>query len=233
MTSDVPSTDTAGGWQGRAKSAQQAALEYLLHGLRTGRYRAGEQIVPEAVAAEVGVSHVPVREAVRKLEGRGTLTHVPRKGYFVTKLDVDDLKTLIVLGRLLETEALRDTAPVISSDQIVRMRAAIADGRGRVGNDPIGVAAACRTFHNVMLEQGVPRLLRSHLDLLWSTMEPYRPLIYTSERNQLASCTDHAAIVDAIESGDLDKTIGAYDQHRTNILHSLREVLWFADIGVD
>ncbi|WUH98217.1 GntR family transcriptional regulator [Spirillospora sp. NBC_00431] len=225
MTGDVPLADNARGWTGRPKSAQEVAMEFLLHGLRTGRYRAGEQIIPEAVADEVGVSHVPVREAVRKLEGRGTLTHRPRRGYFVTELDLDDLDTIVVLGSLLENEALRRALPVINEDQIVRMRKAVEDGRALQGQDPVGVASAGRTFHEVMLERGVPKLLLRHLSLLWSTMEPYRPLLYSAEQNQDSSCLEHEAILAAIEGRDVDAVIAAYDEHRMSIARAMRDLI--------
>lgn len=216
-------------WTGRAKSAQEAALDFLLHGLRTGRYRAGDQIVPETVAEEVGVSHVPVREAVRKLEGRGTLTHIPRKGYFVTKLDLDDLETIVVLGALLENEAVRRVVPVITADQITRMRQTIEDGRALHGEDAVGVATTSREFHDTLFEQGVPKLLLQHLDLLWATMEPYRPLLYAAEQNQHAACSEHEAIVAAVERGDVEAAIDAYDTHRMNTSRAMRELIQVTD----
>lgn len=216
-------------WTGRAKSAQEAAVDFLLHGLRTGRYRAGDQIVPETVAKEVGVSHVPVREAVRKLEGRGTLTHIPRKGYFVTKLDLEDLDTIVVLGALLENEAVRRVVPVIAPEQIVRMRQTIEEGRALHGKDPVGVASTSREFHSILFEQGVPKLLLQHLDLLWATMEPYRPLLYAAEQNQHAACSEHEAIVAAVERGDVEAAIVAYDKHRMNTSRAMRDLIQATD----
>ncbi|WP_067458163.1 GntR family transcriptional regulator [Actinomadura macra] len=200
-------------------------MEYLLYGLRTGRYRAGEQIIPEAVAEEVGVSHVPVREAVRKLEGRGTLTHRPRRGYFVAELDVDDLDTIVVLGSLLENEALRRVLPVITADQIERMRKAIENSRALQGRDPVGVVSANRVYHEVMFERGVPKLLLRHLSMLWSTMEPYRPLLYSAEQNQNSSCLEHEAILAAIERRDIDAAVAAYDEHRVNVFRAMRDLI--------
>ncbi len=214
----------------KAKTAQEAAMEFVLEGLRTGRYRAGDQVVPEYVATEVGISHVPVREAVRTLEGRGTLTHVPRKGYFVSKLDTEDLDALGTLGELLETEALHRALPAITPDQIERMHDAITAGRSHVGRDPIGVATACRDFHNVMLERGVPKLLSRHLSMMWSTMEPYRPVLYASQVNQESCCDEHAAILEAIERRDVGEAVRAYDQHRANILLAVRQQVWFSDL---
>lgn len=225
MPSNAPLAGGTHSWTGRPTSAQEVAMEFLLHGLRTGRYRAGDQIIPEAVAEEVGVSHVPVREAVRKLEGRGTLTHRPRKGYFVTELDVDDLDTIVLLGELLENEALRRALPEITEDQITRMRTAIDNSRALQGQDPVGVVAANRVFHEVMFERGVPKLLLHHLSLLWSMMEPYRPLLYSVEQNQNASCLEHAAILTAIANRDIDAALSAYNEHRLNIFTAMRNLI--------
>lgn len=214
---------------GRPKAANDLALEFVLHAVRTGHLRAGDQVSPEVIATQLQISHVPVREAIRRLEGRGVLTHVPRKGNFVTELNLEDMETLVVLGRLLETEALERAVPLITDDQLERMQKTIALSRPLVGSDPIGIAAASREFHGILLERGVPRLLLRQLDLLWGSMEAYRHLYYDEAVHQEATCVEHQAILDALTQRDVEKTVDVFNQHRTSINDAITQLPPFAD----
>lgn len=220
-----------GGW-GRPKAAQEVALDYLLYAIRTGELAAGEQVSPEAVASQVQLSHVPVREAIRRLEGRGVLTHVPRKGHFVAELNLDDLEMLAVLGRMLETEALERAVPVITDDQVQRMRATIERSRGLVGVDGATVQAEAGAFHAILLERGVPRLLQRQLDLLWSGMEAYRHFYYARSEYQTATCEEHEAILDAVADRDVARTVEVFNAHRVSVAHATRLVAPFAESPV-
>ncbi len=223
---------TAGGWT-RPPTAQEFALDYLLHSIRTGRLAAGEQVSAEVVAGQIDVSHVPVREAIRRLEGRGVLTHVPRKGHFVTELNVADLDSLVVLGRLLETEALHSAVPAITDGQITRMQATIDQSRAVVGVDAFAVAAQAGAFHSILLEKGVPRLLLRQLDLLWSGMEAYRHFYYALSVYQTATCDEHGAILQALQHRDVDATIEAFNSHRISINTAMKQLPPFSEAESD
>jgi DNA-binding GntR family transcriptional regulator len=79
--------------------------QHVLDGLREaiigGDLRPGERVRQEDVAARLGVSVAPVREALRILEQEGQVTYLPRRGYFVTELEYDDLAEIYGLRRLL------------------------------------------------------------------------------------------------------------------------------------
>ena len=74
--------------------------------IATGRMRPGEQIVQEALALELGVSRVPLREALKILEGEGQVTYVAHRGYFVALLSLADLLEVYRMREILEAEAV-------------------------------------------------------------------------------------------------------------------------------
>ena len=89
-------------------TAQARAAAALRTAILDGELRPGQRVSQEAWAARVGVSMIPVREALRALAGEGLVAYRPRRGYAVTELDLDDLDEVYRLRALLETEALRE-----------------------------------------------------------------------------------------------------------------------------
>ena len=84
-------------------TAQQVAVTWLRRAIARGALRPGERIGQDAAAAQIGVSPIPVREALRILESEGLVTYVPRRGYFVTELNLADVEEIYHLRGLLET----------------------------------------------------------------------------------------------------------------------------------
>jgi DNA-binding GntR family transcriptional regulator len=75
----------------RPPTTQEAVLAELRRMIARGEIRPGAQIVQDALADELGVSRVPLREALKMLEGEGLVTYRPHHGYFVTELSLADL----------------------------------------------------------------------------------------------------------------------------------------------
>ena len=111
----------------RPPTAQEAVLTELRRAIVTGELRPGEQVRQDALAEQFGVSRVPLREALKILEGEGQVTYLPHRGYFVAELDVADLREVYRLRDLLETEAVRAAVPRLTDADV----AEISDGGGR------------------------------------------------------------------------------------------------------
>jgi DNA-binding GntR family transcriptional regulator len=105
-------------------TAQQHAVEALRRLVVGGVLRPGARVNQEDVAAQLGLSVAPVREALRVLEQEGQLTYLPRRGYFVTELRLEDLREIYELRALLEGRAARRAAPLLDEDALQRVELA-------------------------------------------------------------------------------------------------------------
>ncbi len=90
----------------RPPTAQEAVLVELRKEIASGALRPGEQVLQEAIADRLGVSRVPLREALKILEGEGQVVYHPHRGYFVAELSVADLVEVYRIRDLLEAEAV-------------------------------------------------------------------------------------------------------------------------------
>ena len=91
---------------GHTKSAAEACADYLRKKLVSGQMEVGASIRTEAVAHELGISHTPVREAVRRLEAEGLVIYQPRRGVRVRGLDEHEFEELVDLRKTLESLVL-------------------------------------------------------------------------------------------------------------------------------
>lgn len=89
-----------------AQTTSSAVTRLLRQSLDQGRWASGEALRQEEIAAELGVSRVPVREALFQLQAEGLLHMVPNKGMYVRGVNADQLRELFRLRWLLESDVL-------------------------------------------------------------------------------------------------------------------------------
>ena len=208
----------------RPKTAQEAVLREIRLRLLDGRIQPGEAIRPDVFGAELGVSAVPVREALRILEGEGQVGYRPHRGYLVNKLEIDDLKEIHRVRELLEEEAVRCAMPRLTPEHIERMRQALSD-MAPVKEDVVAIKAANRRFHFTLMEAaGMPHLIRM-ISWLWDASEPYCSLYFMQPENQAEVDAEHQSIMKAVEAGDVDGTIELLNVHRRQALSVLERGL--------
>lgn len=209
----------------RPPTTQQVVLMELRRQLLSRELRPGEPIRPDAIAAQLAVSRVPVREALKILEGEGQVEYRPHHGYFVTELLVNDLVEIYRIRELLEGEAVRVAVTAIEPATLERMREAMEEME-RLGSDEIlPMTEANRQFHFALLEAaGMPHLLH-HILLLWNATDPFRSLYYMDEQHLALVQREHREILAAVERGDAEAAVEVLDRHRRNAIAALAEVL--------
>jgi DNA-binding GntR family transcriptional regulator len=207
-------------------TAQQVAVAWLRRAIAAGALRPGDRIGQDAVAVQIGVSLIPVREALRMLESEGLVTYVPRRGYFVAELDIGDLEEIYRLRKLLETDAVARGLPAATDEVLAGIAEAASECRQAAAEGDVARAlAANRRFHFALcaLADSDPalRLIR----FLWDATEPYRALYYGTADGEAEADAAHRAILDAAHRRDVEACVDALDRHRERALAALRAVL--------
>ncbi len=208
----------------RPKTAQEAVLAEIRQQLLDGRLAPGESVRPDALGEELGVSAVPVREALRILEGEGHVHYRPHRGYVVATLDVDDLIEIYRIRELLETEAVLRAVPRLRADTVVRLREIIHE-MDEVQDDVISLTAVNRRFHFTVFEAAeMPQLVRV-LRILWDSSDRYRLRYLMSPENRQLVRDQHQRMMQAIADGDAETFLDESQRHRAHAIAALADAI--------
>ena len=206
----------------RPKTAQEAVLLEIRKRLLDGRLQPGQAIRPDALGEELGMSAVPVREALRILEGEQQVSYRPHRGYLVTELDIKDLREIYAIRGLLEAEAVQLALPQIDDSDVAEMRAAI-EAMESCGDDIFALTTANRQFHFTLFNAAdMPHLMRI-ITWLWDASEPchYRSPDFMERNNRERIDDEHRRILGAIEDRNVDEVVVQLSLHRKHALEAL------------
>lgn len=203
------------------RTLREAAADEIHALILNGELAPGERLLEDQLASKLGVSRNPIREAIRLLESTGLVEVIPRRGAYVTKVDVEDLEQLLEMRGVVEGYAA-ELAATHRSDDDVRYLAEIVDnGRAATARGDIVKAAAChREFHLDIERMAGNRYLTEVAEPLRSRTELVFSLLLDTRRE--LTWAEHEAIADAIAGGDRDGARDAVQDHLASVRRVLR-----------
>lgn len=175
-----------------------------------GQIEPGSRLRQDHIAEEFGASHVPVREAFRRLEAQGLAVSEPRRGVRVASFDLSEVKEVAEMRAALEVLALRHAAPNLT--RAILDEAEEATRAGDNSRDVRSWEAANRRFHRLILAPcGMPRLLASIDDLHAASAR----FLFAAWRSDWEARTDHdhRAILAALRKGQTEAACTTLANH--------------------
>lgn len=175
-----------------------------------GQLAPGTRLRQEHIAGEFGASHVPVREAFRRLEAQGLAVSEPRKGVRVAGFDLSEVKEVAAMRAALEELALRHAAPHMTP--AILAAAEEATKAGDNSRDVHEWEAANSRFHRLILEPcAMPRLLATIDDLHAASAR----FLFVAWQSTWEARTDHdhRAILAALRKGDTETACATLARH--------------------
>lgn len=100
------------------KTTQDKIANSLRKAILTGEFKHGDRIVQEDLARRFGVSRMPIREALKKLEFEGIVKIVPMKGAIACPVTIEDIEEIYTLRSMNESLAVEKALPYINNDDI-------------------------------------------------------------------------------------------------------------------
>jgi DNA-binding GntR family transcriptional regulator len=181
-------------------SLREQALALLREALITGRMADGVIYSAKALAAELGVSSGPVREAMLALVDDGLLEPVPNKGFRPVPLTRDDLTEIYEMRLLLEVPAISGLARrELSGDQAARLtRLVDTIERTARSGDLTGNLAADRDFHLTLLAAAGNRRLVETIARLRDQTRLYNLRTLNADGGLVVSADEHRPLLTAI-----------------------------------
>ena len=204
------------------------AYTLILEAIDTGIYRPGDRLVESELADRFGVSRTPIREALQRLETQSMLTRDGRS-LIVASLDHNQLAELYAVRAELEGFAARLAARHATDEEVRLLRVMVDEDRALM-NDPKALSRANRRFHKQIHLASHNRYLVQQLDLVHRSMALLATTSLSFEGRGTQTIEEHAAIVEAIASGDGDAAYDALTAHiSTAFLTRLRQDATSAD----
>jgi len=174
-----------------------------------GRLKPGSQLRETHLAADLGVSRAPLREALGLLAEEGLVDKIPYRGAFVAEVTQESIAEIASLRKRLEPYAIELALPHLrGSTRILEDMALGADD-----NDPAATIDAHMAFHRAFYELSGHQLL---LDL-WKGWEAQLQLFFSADHQLFADLhdmvADHQRLLSIIDTGDLDAITAEIDRH--------------------
>lgn len=165
-----------------------------------GEFKWGDRLIQEEWAAKLGVSRMPIRDALRQLEIEGLVRIEPRRGAIVIPITAEDIEEIYHLRALLEGEALERSIPYLEQEDLQTLEDyhEKMQALGKDEDDIREYMELNKEFHKV-LYQGCPwRRIHQMIDILWTGIPLYTPSIIP-DRLQDAH-KEHEEIITAIKN---------------------------------
>lgn len=209
-----------------AEHAQKAkvmdrALQQLRGKVMSGALMPGEQIRQEEMAGELGVSRVPLREALNLLADQGVLVHRPNSGYFVAKRAPDELAQIMRMLQLLENELL---ASIEWPDDACIARLQALNGEMRavsLSADWTPLVRLNRDFHLLIYALSPCKIILDEVQRLWTLADPYIATKMTDSDARLRTVDEHDRLIKSLNARDRALTFDAMEAHRASTARGL------------
>lgn len=196
------------------RTVTDLALEALRERIVRGHYPDGAPLRQDALAAELGVSRIPVREALRQLEAEGLVSFSPHCGAIVSTLSLEEIEELFALRALIESDLLYRSIPRLTAEH--RREAADVLGAYKLALDA-GLVAEWGDlnwrFHSALLAPAGRGLALGVLQNLHHQSDRYMRAQLVLTHGAARADDEHRAILAAVAAGDRDIACASLARH--------------------
>jgi DNA-binding GntR family transcriptional regulator len=214
------------------RSMVETAYAELKRKILHAELPAGTQLLEEELAAMLGMSRTPAREAAVRLEKEGLLAILPRRGFKVTAFSKRSVRETNEVLECLEIQAAtRLAARRTTAEELRLLEKAVAGMDAALeGDDPQAWATADYEFHTLLIElcgnQQLAEVARQFLD----KAHRFRLLTLPLRAKPVYSNVNHAAVVEAVRRNDPQTAQDIHRAHKRRWARELSELLERLDL---
>ncbi|MCX2891885.1 MULTISPECIES: GntR family transcriptional regulator [Pseudomonas] len=202
----------------------RGVIEERLRGaILDGRLPPGTAVRQQELATLFGVSRMPVREALRQLEAQSLLKVEMHKGAVVAPLIGEDAVDTYALRVLLESEALRQSIPLLDANDIATARGYIQQLENETRHSELG--RLNRLFHMTLYSKATNKKLLRLIENELNEEERFLRFHLSSMGLGKLTQDDHNALVDAASDKLVDQAVTVLEQHLNGGAKVIRKYL--------
>ncbi|WP_181309715.1 GntR family transcriptional regulator [Nocardioides campestrisoli] len=174
------------------------------------------------------ISHIPVREALRRLESEGVISLRPGRSALVATLTSEELANIYALRKLIEGDLISRAAKRFSDERLAEAEEALAEYIG-IEREPASLAAKHHAFHEAVLHDAIGPADANVLSLLWKASDRYLHLLMQDldhhPETQQRRIDEHRELLDLARTGKAKQLKAAWIAHLESTEAALLEAL--------
>lgn len=205
------------------RTLAERVFEIVREQIVTGRLADNVPIRQDALANELGVSKIPLREALARLEHEGLLTSQANRGYFVQPMSADQVDEIYALRLRIEPEAAAYAAERATPADQALAREAFEKLDGAATSNLAEVAVRNRDFHTALVRPGGRLLTTQLVERLSILAERYVVAHLQPAGRETRAHAEHQELLDAWIAADRAKLVALLTQHLQSTLDDLRQ----------
>ncbi len=181
----------------------------LREAILRGDFAGGQRLVQSKLAETLGVSRMPIREALKTLEEEGLIINESHRGAVVKPITLKDIEEIYELRAVLEAKAIRLSVPDLTEDEIASLEELLQSmEKTEDANEFIQLN---NKFHRILVSHCPWERLSSFIDKLWKGFPQQTPHIITGQIDK--SKDEHRLIFDAVKQKDAGQAASVLEAH--------------------
>lgn len=189
----------------------------LREAILKGEIKPGERLMELQLAAKLGVSRTPIREAIRMLEQEGLAVTIPRRGAEVAKMTEKDMQDVLQVREALDELAAGIACELITTEELKQLEQAAEDFEAATRTKDIKrIADTDMVFHDIIYHATKNPKLVNILNNLREQMYRYRVEYLKDEKNYPVLLKEHRAILQGITEKNKELVTDSMRMHVTN-----------------
>ncbi|MGI6557917.1 MAG: GntR family transcriptional regulator [Limnochordia bacterium] len=204
------------------RTLQSLVYEHIRDAILSGRLAPGQRVVAAKIAEEMGVSRMPVRESLRRLETEGLITTVPHKEAVVRRLSAREMEDIYSVRLVLEAYGGKLAARRITAAQIAKLEELTNQMEELLEQgDYWSFQEANERFHEVFFEASGSAVLCELLRNLWSRCYAYRHFSAAMGKRERVAVAEHREIIRALVDKAEDRVEKLVREHTEKAVEPL------------
>ena len=172
----------------------------------------GDVLREDDLQVVLGIGRTPIREALQRLARDQFVTVIPRRGMFVSSIDVDELSMLYETRAVMEPYAARLACRRGNADDWAEM-AEVIEGSLRSGVSPEDLLDVDRRCHEIIWDAAGNRFLSDTLDNLYAHSDRVWHMYLADVADTRHAVDEHIEILDLLRAGDAEGCAAAVEAH--------------------
>lgn len=205
-----------------------SAAEEIRKLIFDGELKDGQPIRQDFLAARLGISRTPIREALVQLETEGLVRSVPHKGAVVTGLSLEEIRETFELRELLEPALLKASAPRLTGEDFMKLKAILKEYSAELRTRNVARWGELNTIlHTTLYARAERPQTESIVARLLHASDRYTRLQLLMMKGLKRAEAEHAEIVEHCEKGRIARAAMELKQH---IAHVKSELVRFVKL---